>query len=192
MHGVMYSEFRRLISSLKIGGRVLEIGATPDPTTLLAIDLLDSEERIGVNINPPSFYKGFPILQANGNDLSIFPDRHFDCVLSNATLEHDRCFWKTCSEIRRILRVNGIAAIATPAFSEEANTVRLGMQVPADLPVSREWKDTTLVYRYHGAPRDYYRFSIDTFREVIFDGFRDVTIKMGMVPPRIIGCGFRV
>src|SRR6266478_2767741 len=107
MHGAIHEEFRRLLAALNIGGRVLEIGATPDASTVLAIDLLDGTERVGVNISPPSHYKGFPILQANGNDLSVFPDRHFDCVLSNATLEHDRCFWKTCEEIRRVLRTDG-------------------------------------------------------------------------------------
>ena len=91
-----------------------------------------------------------------------------------------------------MLRIDGVAMIATPAFSEAANASRLGLDAPSDPAVSREWRDATLVYRYHPAPRDYYRFSIDTFREVIFEGYRDVTIRTGMIPPRIIGFGFRI
>jgi SAM-dependent methyltransferase len=200
MHATIYNEFRAILSQLKITGPILEIGAVPEENTLLNIDLLRARERIGINIAPASSYNGFDILQASATDLSVFKNGHFDCVLSNATIEHEKQFWKICAEIRRVLRPGGVAIVGAPGYSRTGDTGHLTLSKPAAaFPASAaagadplaEWDVTTLVYRYHGAPKDYYRFSEDAFREVIFEGYRDVCIRTVMVPPRLIGSGIK-
>jgi SAM-dependent methyltransferase len=191
MHSAVYAEFRRLLAPLDLSGPVLEIGATPTPDTLLAMDLLRGRERYGINIAPAAMIDGCQIMQGNGNDLSIFKDGYFACVVSNATIEHDPYFWKTCAEIRRVLRPGGAAVIGAPGFSDEGNLPALGLSAPANSPASEDWPYSTLTYRYHGEPKDYYRFSQDAFRDVIFEGYRDVTIRTVLVPPRYIGCGVK-
>jgi SAM-dependent methyltransferase len=192
MHATIYNEFRTIISQLKITGRVLEIGAVPEENTLLNMDLLRDRERVGVNIAPASCYHGFDILQADATDLSIFDSDRFDCVLSNATIEHEKHFWKICAEIRRVLRPGGVAIIGAPGYSQNSDTGQLDLSKPAGADPLAEWDFTTLVFRYHGAPKDYYRFSEDAFREVIFEGYRDVCIRTVMVPPRLIGNGTKM
>jgi SAM-dependent methyltransferase len=191
MHATIYNEFRTILSQLKITGPILEIGAVPEENTLLNIDLLRNLERIGINIAPASSYNGFDILQASATDLSLFESGHFDCVLSNATIEHEKQFWKICAEIRRVLRPGGVAIVGAPGYSQNSDTERLALSKPAGADPLAEWDVTTLVYRYHGAPKDYYRFSEDAFREVIFEGYRDVCIRTVMVPPRLIGSGVK-
>jgi SAM-dependent methyltransferase len=192
MHHTIYSEFRAIISQLNTTGEILEIGAVPQENTLLNIDLLRDRKRVGVNIAPASSYNGFDILQASATDLSIFETGRFECVLSNATIEHEKHFWKICAEIRRVLRPGGVAIVGAPGYSQESDTERLALSKPAGADPLAEWDVTTLVYRYHGAPKDYYRFSEDAFREVIFEGYRDVSIRTVMVPPRLIGSGIKL
>lgn len=192
MHSAVYAEFYRIVAGLDLSGPVLEVGATPSPDTLLAMDLLRGRERYGVNIAPASSFDGCPIIQANGNDLSFFEDGYFACVVSNATIEHDPYFWRSCAEMRRVLRPGGAAVIGAPGYGDEGNLPALGLPAPLNSPATADWPYSTLAYRYHGEPKDYYRFSPDAFREVIFEGYRDVTIRTVLVPPRHIGCGFKV
>ena len=191
MHPTIYQEIRQIVSSLKPKGRILEVGAVPNAESLLAMDELRGEDCVGVNIEGNSEFGGFKILKANGNDLSMFPTGHFDLVLSNATIEHDPFFWKTCAEMRRVLRVGRAALIGAPGFTMESGLGELGIPTPWTDDHLRSWTDSALIFRYHGAPMDYYRFSPAAFREVIFEGYRDITIKSVMIPPRIIGCGFK-
>jgi SAM-dependent methyltransferase len=192
MQPTIYNEFREIVTAIKAKGRVLEVGAMPSANSLLAMDILQGEERIGLNIKGNVKFGGFNIVEANGNDMSMFPTGHFDCVLSNATLEHDPFFWKTCAEIRRVLRVGGAAVIGAPGFTIESGVTQLGLQALLAEDHWSSWAACALTFRYHGAPMDYYRFSPTAFREVLFEGYRDITIKSVMIPPRIIGYGFKV
>jgi SAM-dependent methyltransferase len=192
MQPTIYNEFREIVTAIKAKGRVLEVGAMPSANSLLAMDILQGEERIGLNIKGNVKFGGFNIVEANGNDMSMFPTGHFDCVLSNATLEHDPFFWKTCAEIRRVLRVGGAAVIGAPGFTIESGVTQLGLQALLAEDHWSSWAACALTFRHHGAPMDYYRFSPTAFREVLFEGYRDITIKSVMIPPRIIGYGFKV
>ena len=191
MDARVYHEFREILSAFKIKGRILEVGAVPSADSLLAMDILGGEECVGLNITGNVGFGSFNIVEANGNDMSIFPTGHFDCVLSNATIEHDPFFWKTCAEMRRVLRVGGAAVVGAPGFTAKSGVTELGVQAPWKDDQSRCWSKCALTFRYHGAPMDYYRFSPTAFRDVIFEGYRDVTIKSIMVPPRLIGHGFK-
>jgi SAM-dependent methyltransferase len=192
MHSIIYNEFREIIRALEVKGRVLEVGAVPSEISLLAMDILQAEDRVGLNIQGNVEFGGFTIVEANGNDMSMFPTGHFDCVLSNATLEHDPFFWKTCAEMRRVLRVGGAAVIGAPAFTVESGVADMGLQPVLAEDDWNSWRNCSLTFRYHGAPMDYYRFSPSAFSDVIFEGYRDVTIKSVMMPPRIIAYGFKI
>jgi SAM-dependent methyltransferase len=191
MHPTVYNEFCEIVAAIEVKGRILEVGAVPSADSLLAIDALRKEERFGININGGVAFDGFKIIEGNGNDMPMFPTGHFDLVMSNATIEHDPFFWKTCAEIRRVLRVGGAAIIGAPGFTPESEVTHLGLQTPWSEDKWRSWTNSALTFRYHGAPLDYYRFSTSAFHDVIFEGYRDITIKCVMIPPRIIGYGFK-
>src|SRR5271167_3506825 len=96
MHPTIFATFRQILSGLSIQGRVLEVGAVPSTSSLLALDVLDKSERIGINLGGNTEFGGFKIIEGNGNDMHMFPDGHFDCALSNATIEHDPFFGRRC------------------------------------------------------------------------------------------------
>jgi SAM-dependent methyltransferase len=192
MHSTILSAFRNILSGLDVQGRVLEIGAIPSTSSLLALDVLEKNERIGINLDGNIDFGGFRIVEGNANDMPMFPEAHFDCVLSNATIEHDAFFWRTLSEVRRVLRRGGVMIIGAPGFTDESGVARLGIEPPWEEDDLRSWRNSALTFRFHGAPDDYYRFSPSAFREVIFAGYSDVAIRSLMVPPRLIGYGFRL
>lgn len=65
----------------------------------------------------------------------------FDTILCFETLEHDRTFWRTVEDMHLMLKRGGHLLISTPGI--EFNV-------------------------YHGYPKDYYRFTFDTYRDVFF------------------------
>lgn len=194
MHPVIYSEFRNIVSTLHPAGSILEIGAVPGPDSLLAMDeLRRAEQRVGINIAPPGSFEGFDVIEGNANHMTMFEDGAFDCVLCNATLEHDQYFWRTCAEIRRVVRTGGLAIIGVPSYARYADVAMMRMPRPlAWLLKSRPGlTDATLTFRYHWGPEDYYRFSETACREILLEGFRDVHVRSIMMPPRTISYGFR-
>jgi ubiquinone/menaquinone biosynthesis C-methylase UbiE len=128
--------------------------------------------------------------------MHCFPDERFDAVLCNAVLEHDRFFWKTLREVRRVVRRGGLVAIGTPGYTERRSETKLQRFFAGFLPFFRQadglpLRHSTLTLGVHNFPGDYYRFSEQTFREVFFEGMMEVTIRTVLVPPRIIGAGVR-
>ena len=191
MHPKIYNGFREILSEHKVKGRILEVGAIPSAQSLIAMDILQGNELVGVNMQGFDGFAGLKIIQANGNDMSMFPTGYFDCVVSNATIEHDKFFWRTCAEMRRVLRVGGLAVIGAPGYTVESGVISLDIPAPWLDDDEKSWRHCALTFVYHGAPYDYYRFSPTAFREVIFEGYRDVTISSVMVPPRLLGFGFK-
>src|SRR5271166_5649639 len=170
----------------------------PDSTTLLNLLLLAGAcEKIGVNRSGESRYDGFAILNVDANDMSCFPDQRFDAVLCNAMLEHDRSFWKTLGEIRRVVRVGGLVVIGVPGCGRPPRPSRfrrLVARVPGLANDSGRWPmpHAAPTFPVHNFPGDYYRFREQALREVFFVGMRDVTIRTAMNPPRFIGAGTRI
>jgi len=197
MHPRVFQEFEKLCATHGAGGEVLEIGAVPHPDTLLCLEALSGAPRkVGVNIEPACRYRDFEIVQADANDLAVFPDRSFDTILCNATLEHDRFFWKTLAEIRRVGKPGALVIIGVPGYARLGLGVlkgplawltRAGWLWPKRL--SGAWRASTLTLVMHDYPQDYYRFSPTAVRDVFMEGMRDVVIRRLMVPPRIIGAG---
>jgi len=50
----------------------------------------------------------------NGYDWSHIPENTFDMVISGQAFEHDKFFWKTLENIKKILKPNGIVMIIVP------------------------------------------------------------------------------
>ena len=197
MHPSVFKVFEEICSTRTILGSVLEIGATPDDSTLLNLpSLITASEKIGINKAGMSQFKDFTILEGDANDMNFFPDEHFDAVLCNAVFEHDRFFWKTLAEIRRVVRVGGLVVIGAPGYQELPmekkfrrwfNKLSRFSNPPDGWPI----QFSTLTFFIHNFPGDYYRFSEQAFREVFFEDMTDVTICSVLVPPRIIGKGIR-
>lgn len=139
----------------------LEIGA--GSWTLLSAPALNNAKKFALNLR---FDKLSPELQqtqvviGNGNKLD-FEDESFDCVMSCSVIEHDKYFWKSLAETKRVLKKGGLFIVGVPIY----------MTLPTD------YKHTTLTYARHGLAynADFYRFSEQAVREVFFEGYAEVT-----------------
>lgn len=198
----LFEEFERILAGRDVGDRILEIGAVPTSHSLLNMKRFSSvKELIGVNLDGGESYKQgdssqnnkYKIIKANSNDLSCFSDNYFDTVLSNSVIEHDKFFWKSLAEIRRVARKGALVVIASPGFDELQNIRKFPRN---DFKKRLIQKIFSRVYRgvptlkIHGWPHDYYRFSPQAYREVIMEGMSDVQIYSIKIPPRIFGIGY--
>lgn len=204
MHPSVFEAFDDICRRNAAGGDVLEIGATSDPDTLLRLpSLARAASRTGINIGADregASIDGMPILCINANAMTAFADGSFDTVLTNATLEHDPHFWKTLAEVRRVARPGALVVIGVPGYDAQPSGIgRSLLRVVGRTPLLRDLLRTrrearqaatpTLVV--HNYPGDYYRFSAQAMREVLCAGLEGVRTRTIMMPPRIIGWGFR-
>ena len=196
MHPKVYQEFEKICSEWNICGSVLEVGATPDDSSLLNMkSVKGAKEKIGINLDGPYTYKDFSILKGNANSMTCFEDNRFDVVLCNSVLEHDKYFWKTISEIRRVARSGGLIVIGTPGYTS-VPLKRYFKGFFSKIPLlfclkNSDLKGFSATLCVHNYPGDYYRFSPQTFKEVFFEGLKDVNTRTIMLPPRIIGYGIK-
>lgn len=192
MHPVVYGLFDDICRAQDIRGSVLEIGATPDDSTLLTLPSLQrTTKKIGINKAGESRFKDFTIRAVDANDMNCFPSESFDAVLCNSVLEHDPCFWKTLAEIRRVTRIGGLVVIGTPGYTKLPPQSKF-RRLLSSLGISRCSEHSTPTLNIHNFPGDYYRFSEQAFREVFFKNMKDVAIRTVLNPPRIIGVGIRI
>lgn len=200
MHPEIYKAFDKILSGKEISGPVLEVGAIPDEQTLLNLPILQNFiEKIGINLEGPFSYKDFIFHQINANKMDIFSDNYFGVVLCNAMLEHDKYFWKTIAEIRRVTKPGGLVVIGTPGYT--INSFQKFRARFSKYSWYRKMKLTktfnfllssTLTLEVHGdAYGDYYRFSQAAYRQVFFIDYKDVEIIQVLQPPRIIGLGIK-
>lgn len=193
MHPTVFQEFDRICRERRAGGRVLEVGAVASPDTLLMLpSLRGARERVGINLEGPFEWGGCAVHAGNANEMT-FADGSFDAVLCNSVLEHDPWFWKSLSEMRRVLRPGGLLVVGVPGFDD------LGMRRWSRwlrfLPVPRRlvegWRASTLTLHVHNYPSDYYRFSVDACRTVLMQGLEQVEVRRVMLPPRVIAAGVK-
>ena len=140
---------------------VLEVGMTAK--TLLAIATFAGARKVALNMrfdNPASDRDQIERVIGNCNQLE-FADESFDCVVSSSTLEHDKYFWRSTAEIRRVLKPGGYFIVGVPIYMT--------------LWIDRAF--TTLTYARHGLGynADFYRFSEQAVRELFFEGYAAVT-----------------
>ena len=201
MHQRVYQEFEKICRDRGVRGKVLEVGALPRESSLLCMESLSkATEKIGINLDGPYSYRDFEILEGNANDMTCFPDAYFDTVLCNATLEHDKLFHKTLSEIMRVTRSGGVIIIGVPGYRKMVTLEKIQSMLHR-IPIVRRLSSgtnmdalftATITFKVHDAPGDYYRFSAQALREVFFEGCSDVSVKSIMLTPRLIGSGIKV
>lgn len=210
MNPLVFQEFENILSERDVGECVLEIGAVPTRESLLNLKALRHvREKIGINLDGGEAFRSemiirrpetcdfvpdYEIVEGNANSMSCFSDNCFDTVLCNAVLEHDKYFWRTVSEIRRVARPGGIIVVGAPGFDAIEN-IQPSSYDRESLTGIEEMRRRMLgepVLPIHGFPSDYYRFSPEAFREVIFEGLREVKVYSILLPPRIIGVGIKV
>jgi SAM-dependent methyltransferase len=156
--------------------RALEVGGVTGPNSLLDSPEILGAERYCLNLlKMPPGDDGIVTVAGNANDMHVFDDASFDLVLCNATLEHDKRFWLSVAEMKRVLRPGGLLVIGVPGFVHDPETDH-GL--------------LTHTYRVHYR-FDYYRFSEQAVREVLFDGMRRVKVARIMTPPRLVGHGYK-
>lgn len=189
MHPIVYRTYRSLVP--KVTGSVLEVGALPSNQALLCLPQLADAERVGINLDGPFEYDGFKIIRGNSNSME-FEDGRFDLVLCNATIAHDPFFWKTVDEIKRVTKPGGAIVIGSPGFATtiiDRVQAKLSRPFLLNNPYLTALLTATITYKIEEAPGDYYRFSVQAFREVIMGGLEEVEIRSVMQPPRLIGLG---
>lgn len=211
----VFEVFNQHCMEYGVSGNILEVGAMPDPMTLLNLPALAGRatSKLGLNMtvndeNVKALSGGLEFVEGNANDMSQFADDRFDAVLCNATLEHDRYFWKSIAEMRRVTKPGGILIIGTPGYhhglggkplnemtaSREQGVgslfLKLRRRIPALYALTTIYT-AALTLRVHNYPGDYYRFSVQTYREVFFAGFDRVLVNAHFNPPVIIGCGVK-
>ena len=153
--------------------RALEIGGYVNRNSLLLAPELKEAERYCINLTKLRTDTPIKAVVGNANDMHMFDDGMFDLVVSNATFEHDKYFWLSLAELRRVTRSGGMVIIGVPGYTR--NTRGLAPRATITFAVH---------YRF-----DYYRFSEQAVRDVFFEGMDDVHVFPMLQPPRIIGHG---
>lgn len=109
MHRKIMRRFHSIIRDSGIRpGRALEVGGWAGDNSLLNVQELRDAERFCINLQDVPSGNGIVAVTGNANSMRMFADDSFDLVMSNATLEHDRCFWLSVAEMKRVL--NGRSA----------------------------------------------------------------------------------
>jgi SAM-dependent methyltransferase len=153
--------------------RALEVGGLMGDDSLLRFPELAGAERYCLNLVELPSDGEVTAVKGDANDMSVFKDDSFDLVVCCSTLEHDKRFWLSVAEMKRVLRPGGLLVIGVPGYVKDKE---------------RDQGRSTLTYRVHYR-FDYYRFSEQAVREVFFDGMERVRVRATMTPPRLIGHG---
>jgi SAM-dependent methyltransferase len=198
MHPAMFAAFDRLCRRRRAGGDVLELGAVPAPDTLLLLPALDgARSRLGLSLDGPHAIGGIEIRRGDATAMAL-PDRSFDTILCNSTLEHEPRFWRALAEIRRVARPGALIALGVPAYTQQRYPLlpalpRLARRLPlAGTALARrlDWLaaaiPTLVVHRF---PGDYYRFSREAMETVLLEGLGAIEVEELLRPPRLLGSG---
>lgn len=180
MHRAVHKRFGDIIEQSGVRPRrALEVGGRLNRASLLRFPQVAQAERYCVNLEKINDADGITAISGNANNMPMFEDRYFDLVVCNATLEHDPFFWRSLSEMRRVLKPSGMLIIGVPGF------VKGGAETTTNLP-----RASTLTFEFH-MKSDYYRFTPMAVRDVFFEGFDRVEVETLLQPPRLIGYGWK-
>jgi hypothetical protein len=199
MHPAIFQEFEMICRNLAIRGDVIELGASPQHQTLLTLpSLTGAARRIGVGLDGEAEGDGYVIRRLDCHDLSAFPDGAFQLVLSNSMLEHDGQFWLSLAEARRIAAPGGHIVLGVPGFAGMGDVpgrrfLKLISRIPllsaSSQAVGAALDASSLTLGVHNFPGDYYRFSEQAMREILLEGMEEVSTRLVLSPPRVIGIG---
>ena len=187
------AHFERWCMKFNNKGSILEIGCGPSPNPLLKMQSLKKAKyKVGINLKAYDHYKDFKVLKCNANNMrECFKDNTFDIVLCNAIFEHDKYFWKSVSEIHRVLKPGGVFILGVPGFCENSKNWKTDDKAALNKVNSLGIHMTTVTFKLHKNSGDYWRFSEQAYQEVLMEGFKLGACHAVMVPPRIIGYGIK-
>lgn len=194
MHTAVFGEFERVCRERGAGGDTLEIGAVPSRDSLLFLPALaGARSRVGLDLDGDHTVGGISILCGDANQMP-FADDSFDTILCNSMLEHDRFFWRTLAEMRRVARPGALVVLGVPAFvTASAPRVLHVLRRLAGLPFIGPRLESALAstptLNVHNHPGDFYRFSPQAMREVLLADLEDVRVRQLLDPPRLVGAG---
>ena len=217
MHPEVFQHFNQLLAQKNVGDHVLEIGAVLTPSSLLNLPAFrDVSMRVGINLNRSGHYpqdatkpvddndSEFTVIAGNANHMDCFEDNQFDTIICNAVFEHDKFFWRTMDEVRRVGKPNALVVVGVPGYDDPKNiqlqTIKDKLRYRVNFS-SREFLNRfgrlsdkflpgTLTVPVHNCPGDYYRFSPQAMEQVILEGMKNVEVVSIQVPPRIVGFGY--
>jgi len=156
--------------------RALEVGGVMGDKSLLRFPELDGAERFCLNLVEMPSDDVVTTVTGNANDMTgVFEDDSFDLVLCCSTLEHDKHFWLSVAEMKRVMRPGGLLVIGVPGYVKDDE---------------RDRGRSTKTYRVH-YEFDFYRFSEQAVREVFFADMERVEVLAYMTPPRLLGHGYK-
>jgi SAM-dependent methyltransferase len=179
MHRRIMAEFGRVLAETDVRPqRVLEVGGRIGRTSLLNFPQLAGAAKSCVNREHQQEEDGILGIRADANDMPDIEDDSFDLVMSNAMLEHDRYFWLSVAEMRRVLRPGGLLIICVPGLAKD----------PEPIPGIPE--RATITYRIH-MKGDFYRFTPLAVEQVFFRDFAGVSVRTVLAPPRVLGYGHK-
>jgi ubiquinone/menaquinone biosynthesis C-methylase UbiE len=196
-----YEAFEKIFKEKKIKGKILEIGSNGGPRSLLASKYLKNTEKVGIELDvKEKSTKKLKVIKCNSNDMSIFKDEAFDCVMSSSVLEHDKYFWKSLAEMNRVLRKGGLLILSAPSYKKDKTLSIRGLlaTIMGNHKLSHALRNSSPTYRLHQSTKnppayfDYYRFSENTFRQVFFEGYEKIETITVMAPPHTIGYGYKL
>ncbi len=151
--------------------RALEVGGVMGKGSLLRFPELAEADRFCLNLAEMPSADGITSITGNANKMD-FQDGSFDLVLCCSTLEHDKHFWLSVAEMKRVLRPGGLLVIGVPGYTKRDD----------------DHGRSTVTYKVH-FKFDFYRFSEQAVREVFFDGMENVRVSAVLTPPRLLAHG---
>ncbi len=109
-------------SALRIGGKFLENYWHEKMSTILEIGSYDVNGSLRVKQPEGSSWVGVDIEAGPGVDQVVelgkplpFPENSFDIIIATSVFEHDPSFWKTLSDMARLVKENGHIFITAPS-----------------------------------------------------------------------------
>ena len=109
-------------SAKRIGGKFLEHYVSPGMKSVLEIGSLDVNGSLRELAPRNLHWTGVDLESGKGVDVVVeahqplpFADDYFDIVVATSIFEHDTAFWKTLSEMSRVLSSSGYIYISAPS-----------------------------------------------------------------------------
>lgn len=180
--------YNTIINEIAPTGKIISLGDSAREHAILNLPYFrnnkDKIDTQGINLDKTQtgIFEHFEIKYGNANNMPQYNNEEFDCVISFMMFEHNPEFWLALSEMKRILKKNGILILGVPGYNSSYQ-IRPPPNSGDDYPM-------TVTYGCHGDP-DCYRFSHHFFRYVAFKDFDKKKVYDVMIPPRLIGVGYK-
>ncbi len=109
-------------SAMRIGTKFLDNYFLPQMSSVLEVGSFDVNGSLKSAKPKSAQWIGMDIEEGPGVDIVVppgekfpFPDEHFDLVVATSVFEHDPAFWKTLSEMSRVVKKTGFLFICAPS-----------------------------------------------------------------------------